>query len=148
METKEQIILLLKGLFNVCRASELSYREAAQAIESETTREVLKSYSDQRKEFADELRAEILFHSGKEYDATPLPDSWLDIRHAIQSGDEQEIIQACERAEEAMQRVYENALDRRIPWDVETVLAHQYSEIKQARYLIGALELFSNQFVV
>ena len=148
METKEEIIQLLKGLFNVCRTSEISYRSAADAITSDTTRELLKSYSDQRSEFAEELQAEIRFHSGSDYQATPLPDSWSEIKLAIQSGDQQSIIFACERAEEAMLRVYENALVRRIPWDVETVLAHQYSDIKKARYVINALELFSNQFVV
>ena len=148
METKEEIIHLLKGLFNVCRTSEITFRAAAEAIDSDTTRELLKSYADQRKEFAQELQAEIRFHSGSEYHSTPLPDSWSEIRQAIQAGDQQNIIYACERAEEAMVRVYENVLTRPIPWDVETVLAHQYSDIKQAGYVINALELFSNQFVV
>jgi uncharacterized protein (TIGR02284 family) len=148
METKEQIIQLLKGLFNVCRTSEISYAAASEAITIDTVRETLRSYADQRREFAQELQAEIRFHSGTEYQATPLPDSWKDIRQAIQGGDSQDIIQACERAEDAMLRVYENALARRIPWDVETVLAHQYADIKKARYVVNAMELFSNQFVV
>jgi uncharacterized protein (TIGR02284 family) len=148
METKDEIIQMLKGLFNVCRTSEISYRAAAEAIGIDTTRDMLNSYADQRKEFAQELQAEIRFHSDSEYQSTPLPDSWKDIRNAIQGGDPQDIIHACERAEEATLRVYENAMTRRIPWDVETVLAHQYSDIKKARYGIHALELFSNQFVV
>jgi uncharacterized protein (TIGR02284 family) len=148
METKQQIIQLLKGLYTVCRTSETGYRKAADAIESVTTRELLRSYADQRKEFAEELQAEIRFHSDSEYQAVPPVDSWKDIHQAIESGDQQEIIGACERAEEAMLRVYKNAMERRIPWDVETVLRHQYSDIKQAYYFIGALEVFSNQFVV
>ena len=148
METKEEIIQLLKGLFNVCRTSEIAYSAAAEAITSDTARDLLKSYAEQRNEFAQELRAEIRFHSGSDYHSSPLPDSWSDIRHAIRAGDQQEIIHALERAEEATSRDYKNALARRIPWDVETVLAHQYSDIKKARYVINALELFSNQFVV
>ena len=148
METKEQIIQLLKGLYTVCRTSEIGYRNAAEAIESATTRELLTSYADQRSEFSDELQAEIRFHSDAEYRAVPLADSWKEIHEAIQSGDEQEIIYACERAEEAMLRVYENALNKRLPWDVESVVRHQYADIKKAYYFVNALEVFSNQFVV
>jgi uncharacterized protein (TIGR02284 family) len=148
METKEEIIQMLKSLFAVCRTSEISFRAAADSMDSETASQLLKSYADQRSEFAQELQAEIRFHSGSDYHATPTADSWIEIRQAIDAGDAQEIIQACERSEEAVVRVYKNALDRRIPWDVETVLAHQYSDIKQARYTLSALELFSNQFVV
>jgi uncharacterized protein (TIGR02284 family) len=148
METKEQIIQLLKGLFTVCRTSEVSYRAAAEAVEGDTTSELLKSYADQRREFADELRGEIRFHSEADYQADPPVDSWKEIYEAVQSGDNEEIIRACERAESAMLRVYKNALERRIPWDVETVLAHQYSDIKKAYHFISALELFSNEFVV
>ncbi len=148
METREQIIQMLKDLFTVCRTAEISYRAAAEAVESKTTRELLRSYSDQRVEFADELRAEIRFHSDSDFDAVPPADSWIEIRQAIRDSDEQQVIHACAEAEEAMLRVYENALAKRIPWDVESVLAHQYSEIKQAFYFVNALELFSHQFVV
>jgi uncharacterized protein (TIGR02284 family) len=148
METKEEIIQLLKGLYTVCRTSEIGYREASAAMETSTSRELLKSYADQRGEFAQELQAEIRFHSGTEYNTAPPVDSWKEIRQAIRFGDQQEIIQACERAEEAMVRVYQNALKKRVPWDVETVLQHQYADIKKAHYFVSALEVFSNQFVV
>lgn len=148
METKEQTIQMLKGLFTVCRTSEVGYRAAAEAIEGDTTRELLKSYADQRREFAEELRGEIRFHSDSDYHADPPVDSWKEIHQAVQSGNNEEIIRACERAESAMLRVYKNALGRRIPWDVETVLAHQYSDMKKAYHFISALELFSNEFVV
>ncbi len=148
METKEQIIQLLKGLYTVCRTSEVGYRAAAEAIEGNTTRELLKSYGDQRREFAEELRGEIRFHSNSDYSAEPPVDSWKEIYEATQSGNQEEIIQACERAESAMLRVYKSALAKQVPWDVETVLAHQYSDLKKAYYFISALELFSNEFVV
>jgi len=148
METKEQIIQMLKGLFTVCRTSEVGYRAAAEAMEGNTTRELLKSYADQRREFAEELQGEIRFHSNADFQADPPADSWKEIYEAAHSGNQQEIILACERAESAMLRVYKNALAKRIPWDVETVLAHQYSDIKKAYYFISALELFSNEFVV
>ncbi len=139
---------MLKGLFTVCRTSEVGYRAAAEAMEGNTTRELLKSYADQRREFAEELRGEIWFHSDHDFRADPPIDSWKEIYQAIQDGNQEEIIHACERAEGAMLRVYKNALSKRIPWDVETVLAHQYSDIKKAYYFISALELFSNEFVV
>lgn len=148
METKEQIVQLLKGLFTVCRTSEAGYRAAAEAMEQNTTSELLRSYADQRSEFAEELRGEIRFHSDADYHAEPLVDSWKEIHQAIQSGNNEEIIKACERAESAMLRVYKNALNKRIPWDVETVLAHQYVDIKKAYHFVSALELFSNEFVV
>lgn len=139
---------MLKGLFTVCRTSEVGYRAAAEAIEGDTTRELLKSYADQRSEFAEELRGEIRFHSDEDFHADPPVDSWKEIYQAVQSGNNEEIIRACERAESAMLRVYNNALEKRIPWDVETVLAHQYADIKKAYHFISALELFSNEFVV
>jgi uncharacterized protein (TIGR02284 family) len=148
METKEQIIQMLKGLFTVCRTSEVGYRAAADAIEGDTTRELLRSYADQRTEFAEELRGEIRFHSDADFHADPPVDSWKEIHEAVQSGNNEEIIRACERAENAVLRVYKSALAKRIPWDVETVIAHQYADIKKAYHFVSALELFSNEFVV
>jgi uncharacterized protein (TIGR02284 family) len=148
MEPKTKIIQMLKGLFTICRASEAGYAAAAEAIEKKTAKELLMTYADQRKEFAEELRGEIRFHSDSDFDAAPPADSWSEIYLAIQTGEEDEIIRACERTEEAFLRVYEDALSRQLPWDVESVLAHQYSDIKNACYFLNALELFSNQFVV
>jgi uncharacterized protein (TIGR02284 family) len=148
METKEQIIQMLKGLFIICRSSELAYKEAAKIL-GESTRDFLHSFADQRKEFAEEIQSEIRFHSGSEFHAEPPADSWKEIRQAILKKDQREIIHALERAEEAMLRIYHDGLSKRLPWDVETVLAHQYSDIKKTYYFISALELFSNeQFVV
>lgn len=148
MLSKNEITQLLKGIYTVCRTSEAGYRAAADAIDLQTSRELLKSYADQRSEFAEELRGEIRFHSNEDYTADPPKSSWIQIYDAIQKKDPEGIIQACEHAEEAMLRVYQDALSKQIPWDVQTVLAHQYSDIKKAYYLIGAVELFSYQFVV
>ena len=148
MEPKTKIIQMLKGLFTICKASESGYRAAGEAVEKKTAKELLNTYADQRKEFAEELRGEIRFHSDSDFDAVPPTDSWAEIYQAIQSGNEEEIIRACERTEQAFLRVYEDALSRRLPWDVETVLAHQYADIKNACYFLNALELFANQFVV
>lgn len=148
METKQEVLQTLKGLLTVCRTSEIGYQKASEAVESPTARELLKGYSDQRKEFSEELLAEIKFHDGTETRISPPAYGWTEISEAIQYGDEQEIINACQHSEEAMVRVYENALAKRLPWDVQSVLSYQYSKIKEAFYLIGALELFSHQFVV
>jgi uncharacterized protein (TIGR02284 family) len=147
MLPKQEIVQLLKGIYTICRTSEAGYRAAADAIDIRTTRELFKSYADQRQEFSQELQGEIRFHSGKNFISDPPKDSWKQIHHAVQMEDPEAIIRACEEAEEAMLRVYKEAISKEIPWDVETVLAHQYADIKKAYYLIGAVELFSYQFV-
>jgi uncharacterized protein (TIGR02284 family) len=148
METKTKIIQMLKGLFTICKASEKGYRAAADAIQKKTAKELLITYADQRKEFAEELRGEIRFHSDSDFDAAPPADAMLEIYQAIETEDEEQIIRACERNEQAFLRVYEDALSRRVPWDVETVLSHQFADIKNGCYFLNAMELFTNQFVV
>jgi len=147
MESKTKIIQVLKGLLTVCRAGEAAFTAAADALEGSTAKELMRSCAQQHREFADELRGEIRFHSDADFDADPPKDAWQEIFLAIQSGDDEQILAACERMEEALMRIYKDALSLHMPWDVETVLSHQYSDIKNATFFLGALELFSNHQV-
>jgi len=143
MESKTRIIQTLKGLLTVCRASEAGFRAAAATLEGKTVRDLIATCADQHGEFAEELRNEIRFHSDQDFDAGPPIDAWQEIHQAVQTEDDEQILNACERMEQALLRIYEQALHMEVPWDVESVLAHQHSEIKNACFFLNALELFS-----
>ena len=149
MESKTKIIQMLKGLLTVCRASEAGFRAAAANLESKTARDLVATCADQHSEFAEELRGEIRFHSDEDFDAAPPKDAYHEIHEAITYADDDRILAACERMEQALLRIYEDALLLEIPWDVESVLSHQRLEIKNACFFLNALELFSqHQFAV
>ena len=134
MEPNSQILQVLKGLLVVCRASEAGFLSAADAVHSNTAREILYGYADQRRAFADGLRTELRFHAGDWYDADPPAPSIAGFPSSNGKRNTKELIRECERAEEAMLRVYEDALSRKCPWDVYEVLSNQYQQIKEAHY--------------
>ena len=149
MESKTKIIQMLKGLLTVCRACETGFRAAAKTIGGKTSRDLVATCADQHHEFAEELRNEIYFHTDEEFDAAPPKDSWHEIHNALSTHDDERILIACERMEQALLRIYQDALAMEIPWDVESVLSHQHSEIKNACFFLSALELFSqHQFAM
>ena len=140
MESNLRITQLLKGLLVVCRASELGFIAAAEAIPGKITREILYSYADQRREFAEQLRIELRFHAGDWFDVDPPIHSLTHIHHSNGTRNKKEIISQCEQAEEAMMRVYEDALSRKTPWDVHEVLSTQHQEIRDAHHFLYALK--------
>ena len=149
MESKTKIVQMLKGLLTVCRACESGFRAAANKLQGKTVRDLISTCAEQHEEFAGELRNEIYFHSDEEFDAAPPKDAWHEIDQALSSGDDERILIACERMEQALLRIYQDALALEIPWDVESVLSHQHSEIKNACFFLNALELFSqHQFAM
>jgi uncharacterized protein (TIGR02284 family) len=149
MESKVKIIQMLKGLLTVCRACEQGFRSAAGILHGKTARDLISTCADQHREFAEELRNEIYFHSDEEFDAAPPKDAWHEISKALPSHDDETILNACERMEQALLRIYQDALAMEIPWDVESVLSHQNVEIKNACFFLSALELFSqHQFAM
>ena len=103
-------------------------------MSSNTAREILFEYADQRRAFAQELRTELRFHAGDWYDVDPPAPSIAGFPSSNGKGNTKEIIRKCEEAEEAMLRVYEDALSRKCPWDVYEVLSNQCEQIKEARH--------------
>lgn len=134
MDSNLQILQVLKGLLVVCRASESGFLSAADAVSSDTAREILYGYADQRRTFAEELRTVLRFHAGDWYDVAPPAPSIAGFPSSNGKGNTKEIVLECERAEEAMLRVYEDALSRKSPWDVYEVLSNHYKQIKEAHY--------------
>ena len=132
MESTGQVLQVLKGLLVVCRASESGFLSAANAVSSNTASEILHGYADQRRAFAEELRTVLRFHAGDWYDATPPAASIAGFPFSEGNVNTREIVRECERAEEAMSRVYEDALSRKCPWDVYEVLSNQYKQIEEA----------------
>jgi len=149
MESKAKIIQMLKGILTVCRACEAGFNAASTSIEGKTSRDLVATCAEQHREFAEELRNEIYFHSDQEFDAAPPTDAWHEILEALPTADDEKILIACERMEQALLRIYQDALAMEIPWDVESVLSHQHAEVKNACFFLSALELFSqHQFAM
>jgi uncharacterized protein (TIGR02284 family) len=140
MEPNSQMLQVLKGLFVVCRASESGFLSAADVINTNTAREILYAYADERRAFADELGTLLRFHAGEWFAAKPAASTIIDVFSTSGKRTNQEIIRQCEKAEKAMLRVYEDALSRKCPWDVYQVLSNQYEQIKEAHYFFRVFE--------
>jgi uncharacterized protein (TIGR02284 family) len=149
MESNEKTIQTLKGLFTICRASEYGFRAAAASLGDKTVRDLITACADQYQEFVEELRNEIRFYWGQEFNAEPPGDAWKEILAAVETQRQDQILSACERMQQALLRTYETALTMDFPWDTESFLLHHLSEIKNACFYLNALELFSqHQFAV
>jgi uncharacterized protein (TIGR02284 family) len=130
--TNELVIDTFNRVLAICKASEQTFRIAAHAVQDTELRTVFKQYSHQRARMASELRMEIRLLGGEPGMLTGLttPSALVDIISPSRL-DEQAILQECEHTEDAVSRIFEEALDDpNMPFELIIALRRQYGEVR------------------
>ena len=134
----------LNQLIQTCRDGENGFASAATAVEEPSLRRLFQSYSQQRTEFAAELKLEVRrlaqdpVQSG--HASAALHRSWLDIKAGIVGRSDGLVIQECEQEEETALGNYDHALDSPLPNDLRIIVERQFGQIKEAQEQIRSLE--------
>jgi uncharacterized protein (TIGR02284 family) len=128
---------MLNHLFNLCRVSADTYRQAAEHVENRGLEAKFRVYAQHRATFGvqlanklAELRSEPLEEIAVEALGT-LHQLWLDVKAAVTGGDEHAILVECERAEVATLKAYDEALKTVSSRDVQDLLAAQYQDLRK-----------------
>lgn len=147
MEQKQkESIDTYNNLIMICADSKEGYEHAAENIEDESMKITFRRFSKEREEFIAELQEQVgqLEGDAKEEGSVSgsLHRSWMDIKAALTSGNEESIIKACITGEETAISEYEAALkDTNMTPAARQVVAEQYSRIKQALATIKAYDV-------
>lgn len=144
MEQKyQESIKTYNNLINICADGKKGYEHAAENIDDPTMEMTFRRFAQERAEFMEQLQEQVAMLDAEAEDegtiSGSLHRSWMDIKAALTSGNEESIIKACISGDETAVSEYESALkDTTMPPAARQVVAEQYSKIKQALATVKA----------
>ena len=144
MPSDAEVISTLNNLIETCRDGQEGFRTAAEGVRGAELRELFQRYAHQRAGFAGELQDEVRRLGGDPERSGSIVASlhrgWMDLRAALEGGDDKVIVSECERGEDFALNTYRSALGTDMPASVRVMVERQFAEIKEAHNLIGNLE--------
>lgn len=141
--TNELVIETFNRLLAACKAGEQAFRVAARAVQDTELRTAFKQYAHQHARMASELRMEIRLLGGEPemLNGLAIPAALSGVVTASALADQQAVLVECEHMEEAVIRLFEEALDDpNIPFELILALRRQYGEIRLAMDRLHSLE--------
>ena len=118
---------VVEHLIERCRDGQNGFQEAAEKVKRADLKSFFIEVSAERKEFAEELQAELarLGKPEKKVSGTAegaLHRAWVDIKSTITGMDEAAVLAECERGEDVAKKAYEGALSKDLPADVRAIV--------------------------
>jgi uncharacterized protein (TIGR02284 family) len=141
---RNQSVSILSELVEVCRNGEHGFREAASVVKDGHLASIFLELSEQREQFAAQLRYEISKRGSKPRNRGSLAGSlhrrWMDLRSVVASDNEHAVIAECARGEERALRVYRSALKQPAAAELHALLGPQEAQIRAAHERLQRLE--------
>lgn len=139
----QAVISVMNELIETLKDGELGFQAAAEDVTRNDLKQIFKSYSSQRAEFARVLQSQVE-GAGEEPEQSgsiggALHRGWINLRASMSSRDELAILEECERGEDAAVNAYSEALTSEDTGAVRSVLEDQYSQIRAAHDHIRTL---------
>jgi uncharacterized protein (TIGR02284 family) len=144
MDRRDQVDVL-NDLLHKSYDAEKGYLEAADNVESPHLKELFRKYSNQRSSFGSELKG-LITSLGGEIDkgdtiASKIHRVWMDLKSALASNEEKNILEEVKRGEANALAHYEEALEEldstSIAYDT---IARQRNQIREAIAKADSLE--------
>jgi uncharacterized protein (TIGR02284 family) len=143
-EKNDEVISILNSLIETNMDGKEGYKMAGDAVLNPDVRTLFHMYSQQRAQFAAELNNEVLHHGGKPAESghvsAALHRGWMNLKTAITGKNEAEIIDECERGEDAAMKAYQDALKKLLPSDLLSIVEEQYGQIRHSHETIRSLK--------
>lgn len=137
----EQLNDLLKRNYDAAKG----YRKAAEHVDSAELVNFMETYAQQRDGFVRELRTLVSGLGGNPQDEKDIPGSlhhtWMDLKAAFSSNDDEAMLEECIRGEKAAIKEYKEVLsDTSLPANVSAILRDQMMRIEEALHRVEELE--------
>ena len=120
---KLELIGTLKRLYATCKDGENGYRRAARHVKQEDVKRLFQGYAEQRNQYAVVLQGELERLGTRAHKsgtiAEALHQGWTGIKSAVTGGSDKALVAECERAEDAAEKHFEEALKQPLPTDVQ-----------------------------
>lgn len=147
-QEKEQVdnshvISVLGRLIEANRNAQEGYRDAAEHIRDTQLRAFFNEQSTERANFAGELENEAIRHGKHDPERTgnvsgTLHRRWIDLKVAMGAGD-RTILSSLESGEDGAKKLYEEALNDKLPEDLKGILRQQAQAAFAARSQVQML---------
>ncbi|MDT8067012.1 MAG: PA2169 family four-helix-bundle protein [Terriglobia bacterium] len=129
----DHVISVLEKLIENCRDGQAGYRDAATHVKNPELRTLFNQLSTVRAEFAGELENEVIRLGHHDPDRKPttagaLHRKWIDLKSAMGAGDHS-ILSSVESGEDALMKLYQDALNDKLPLDIKDILRRQSEQV-------------------
>lgn len=135
MKYTEKISKSLNELLIKNYDAEKGYKNAAENVESHTLKQFFKRMSNERSEFARELKMEITRYDEEPKDSGSFKGlahrNWMDLKSLFSSNNEEAIMEEVIRGEEkSLDAYYDILRDRNLPASIDALLFKQKRAIQ------------------
>ena len=139
-----EVLDTINKLVEICRDGQYGFELASKGIDDALLRSELMQYSQQRYEFADDLREALGDLTGEKVVdhgtmAGALHRGWINLKQALTSRDRMAILSECERGEDAAIHSYEEATRVALPEQLAALVLTQLRAVKRVHDRVRAL---------
>ena len=133
----------LNDLIETCKDGDEGFRAAAEKVKDATIKSDFLKYSRQRAGFAGELQAEVTRIGGEPAKsgstAGAIHRGWIGLKSAVTGDSDHGILEEAERGEDAAVKNYRDALNKKLPGDIEAIVSRQLREVQQTHNAVKAV---------
>lgn len=137
---------VLDDLIQTLEDGHQGFEQVAERLEGQTDSAVverMRTFSEQRADFAEELRSLASMHGIELSEggtvAGALHRGWIGLKDAVTGDDPSAVLGAAETGEDHAVSEFEEALEVQLPAEVRTVLQRQAAGVKQAHDEVRSL---------
>ena len=131
----DDLIDILNTLIETCKDGEYGFKTCAEQVKSAQLRTLFTERAQSCRSGATELQAQVSRLGGKpETDSSAsgtLHRGWVNLKGALTGGNDQAILDECERGEDAALERYRDAIKEPLPSDVAEIVQRQYEGVKR-----------------
>ncbi|HXZ10368.1 MAG TPA: PA2169 family four-helix-bundle protein [Paraburkholderia sp.] len=129
------VISELNDLIETSKDGEKGFRKAAEDAHDTQLKALFVSRADDCARGARELQDVVQQLGGKPETGGSVSGAmrrgWVDVKSAVSSRSDHEILAECEKGEDVAKKRYHDALEKDLPADVRAVVEHQYQGVLQ-----------------
>ena len=133
----------LNELIETCIDGQKGFETAAKAVDDAALKSELSGYSDQRRDFATDLKS-LVASFGEEpaehgHVAAVVHRGWINLKNAVSTSDRYAILAECERGEDYAVAQYRKAQGAGLPPEYSQVVQTQFAAVQRTHDRVKAL---------
>ena len=138
-----EVVSVLNDLIETCEDGIHGFQTASDAVANPTAKSLFTSRLPNIQRGASELKAEVRRLGGDPDErgtiAGDVHRAWINLKSAVTGKNEEAIVMECERGEEHAAHVYEDALQKDLPYDTRAIVERQYRGVIENLERVRAL---------
>ncbi len=144
MSQNKETISTLNSLIETLKDGQEGFRQASDGVKNSQLKSVFSELSLQRSKFAGELQNHVIQLGEPDPEDSSstsgaLHRAWINIKSAITSENDHQILAECERGEDSAVAEYKKAMEANLPAPIADTVSKQYTDVKAAHDRVRAL---------